>query len=69
MKQARVSYSVTRTISARSSPKLEDYESVKVQAGLEVQCDRTDAAIESAYEEIKEFVDDRITEETAKWQQ
>ena len=63
MKQARVSYSVTRTIN------LGNYESVKVQAGLEVQCDRTDAAIETNYEQIKAFIDDRITEETAKWQQ
>jgi len=34
VKQARVSHSVTRTLN------LGNYESVKVQAGLEVQCDR-----------------------------
>jgi len=62
MKQARVSYSVTKTIN------LGNYESVKVQAGLEVQCDRTDEALDATWEQTKEWVDARIREETLKWQ-
>jgi hypothetical protein len=58
--KARVSYSTTRTIN------LGNYESVKVQAGLEVQCDTLDK--EETYNEIKEWVDGKIEEETYKWQ-
>ena len=57
----RVSYSITRTIN------LGNYESVKVQAGLETQCDSADR--DKVYNGIKEWVDKKIDEETHKWQQ
>jgi len=61
-KQVRVSFSVTRTIN------LGNYESVKVQAGLEVQCDRDADAIAEATKEVRKYVDTRIKQETLKWQ-
>ena len=58
----KVSYAVTRTIN------LGNYESVKVQAGLELSLqDNLPHTIQSGYEFAKQFVDKRIEEETDKW--
>ena len=62
MKQARVSYSVERLIN------LGNYEKVKVQEGLEAQCDRDDEAIQEAWDQAKGFVDAIIEAETKRWQ-
>ena len=61
MKQARVSYSVMKTIN------LGNMEFAKVQVGLEVQCDRTDEALDATWEQTKEWVDAHIKEETLTW--
>ena len=57
--KARVSYSITRTIN------LGNYESVKVQVGLETQCDS--AHKDETYNQIKDWVDGQIEEETNGW--
>ena len=57
-----VSYSIMRTINSGN------YESVKVQAGLTLTVnDNIPNAIQKEYEFAKQFVDDRIEEETEKW--
>ena len=57
-----VSYSITRTVN------LGNHESVKVHVGLSLTADADiPNDMNFAYLSAKEFVDQRIQEETAKW--
>ena len=59
MKKVKVSYSTAQTIN------LGNYESVKVQVGLEMECEEED--INVTYKRVKNFVDKKIEKETKKW--
>jgi len=58
---ARIRYELSRTINTGK------FESVKVQIGLEMECEQTKEDVEKAFRRCKSFVDGRLEEEEAKW--
>ena len=53
---ARVKVTKSQTLNMRN------YESTKVEVGLELDCKNTPEAIGEAYEEASEFVEDKLEE-------
>jgi len=59
--KAEVGYSIGRTLN------LGDFESVKVQVSLSMECEATKEEIEKTYQRAKRFVDAKVAEEEYEW--
>ena len=62
MDKIKVKYASGKTIN------LGNYESARVDIGVEFMCDNNKAAVEEMYVKMKKFVDDKVTEGVAEWQ-
>ena len=61
MNKARVEYLISRTLN------LGDFESVKIQVGLSLECDASKEEVELAFSRAKRFVDTKVVQEEHEW--
>ena len=61
MNKARVEYSISRTLN------LGDFESVKIQVGLSLECGASKEDVELAFSRAKRFVDAKVVQQEHEW--
>lgn len=61
MNKARVEYSISRTLN------LGDFESVKIQVGLSLECSASKEEVELAFTRAKRFVDTKVVQQEHEW--